>query len=142
MNKEFEAYKNMFTPEERKMLVAMSIKANREKNGLSQKEVADALGINAQTYSSYERGRSEAPYEILVRLSLYYGIPLDILLQRDNFGKDRLAIIEQLKQVTDGMQDMKEKLVSDDTKDTKNIEELTKAFAGLSDILSQLKDKI
>ncbi len=36
----------------------------------SQKEVAEAIGVSTQSYATYERGRNEAPAEVLIRLAM------------------------------------------------------------------------
>ncbi len=46
----------------------------------SQEEMAYALGIQAPRYSKYEIGRSEAPYEILLRIANLTGVDLDYLV--------------------------------------------------------------
>lgn len=59
MNKQFEDYHNLYTNEERKKLIANSIVALRKGLNMTQKEVAEAIGINPTTYVGYERGKSE-----------------------------------------------------------------------------------
>ena len=54
----------------------------RELYGLQMKEIASYIGINNQTYRTYEIGRNEAPQEVIVRLSFLYEVPTDYLLQK------------------------------------------------------------
>ncbi len=77
------AYKGEFTCEQRKMMTAQALHELRKSKKLSQKEVAAYLDIPATTYNTYESGRTEPPLEILVRLSHLYGIPIDIIVQRN-----------------------------------------------------------
>lgn len=76
-------YKGEFTIEERKAMTAEVLQELRKNMKLSQKEVAGMLNIPATTYNTYESGRTEAPIEILVRLSHLYDLPVDIIVQRD-----------------------------------------------------------
>lgn len=83
----FSPYELQFTIQERKEMVAEMIRELRKAKGFKQKEVAEALGISAQTYNGYETGRNEPPIEILVRISFLFDMPLDILVQRDKLNK-------------------------------------------------------
>jgi len=47
---------------------------------LTQKDVADTLGIDRSTYAYYEGGRSAPPLETLVKLSNMYNVATDDLL--------------------------------------------------------------
>ena len=76
-------YNGEFTIEQRKEMTAQMLREMRKGKTLSQKEVAARLNIPATTYNTYESGRTEPPIEILVRLSHLYGIPVDIIVQRD-----------------------------------------------------------
>lgn len=76
-------YNGEFTIEERKAMTAQVLRELRKTKKLSQKEVAGNLNIPATTYNTYESGRTEPPIEILVRLSHLYGIPVDVIVQRD-----------------------------------------------------------
>ena len=89
-------YQCQFSVEERKQLVAQMIQETRKAKKLTQKEVADAIGVKLPTYSTYETGRSEPPVEILVRLSFLFGVSLDILVQKERLYKDTKDLEEQL----------------------------------------------
>ena len=97
------AYKGEFTVEQRKIMTAEALQELRKARKLSQKEVAAHLNIPATTYNTYESGRTEPPIEILVRLSHLYGMPIDIIVQRDrtyttaeDVGKQVAEFKEQL----------------------------------------------
>lgn len=61
-----------------------NIRFLRGKKGLSQQSFADdILIISRDRYAKYESGRSEAPYEILIRISKYFNISIDLLLTVD-----------------------------------------------------------
>lgn len=56
------------------------LKAYRKANGLTQLQVANALGIDRSTYTYYETGRSHPNYDQLTILSKIYNIhPGDFL---------------------------------------------------------------
>lgn len=54
----------------------------RMKQGLTQKDVAQRLGIPATTYQNYEKCLREAPYSVLVELADVLGASLDYLFGR------------------------------------------------------------
>ena len=58
----------------------MRIRALREDNDLTQKELADYLHIKQNTYSQYENGQRQLPIDILIALSIYYNTSTDYIL--------------------------------------------------------------
>ena len=52
----------------------------RLKEGLLQRDVADTLHIHRSTYSYYERGKTNPPLDILIKLADYFGVTTDYLL--------------------------------------------------------------
>ena len=88
MYEKLKIYNNLYSVDERKQLIRESLQNFRLSKGLKQKEVAELIGINYQTYCNYESGRCEPPTEYLVRLSKLYEVPVDILVQVDNMNKD------------------------------------------------------
>ncbi len=58
----------------------------RLKEGLLQRDVADALHIHRSTYSYYERGKTNPPLDILIKLADYFGVTTDYLLGVDNIA--------------------------------------------------------
>lgn len=55
----------------------------RLKEGLLQRDVADTLHIHRSTYSYYERGKTNPPLDILIKLADYFGVTTDYLLGRE-----------------------------------------------------------
>lgn len=55
----------------------------RKKNGLSQEELAEKIGVSRQAISKWERGESSPDTDNLIALSQLYGVTVDELL----FGK-------------------------------------------------------
>ncbi|MGQ2981868.1 XRE family transcriptional regulator [Flavobacterium sp.] len=64
-------------------LFSDNIRYLRVKNGYSQEKVAKDLAIQRERYRKYDDGTSEPPYELLKRISSYYGVTVDILLSVD-----------------------------------------------------------
>jgi transcriptional regulator with XRE-family HTH domain len=58
----------------------MRLKELRMEKGMTQQEVADALGISQVTYSRYEKGEREPTLEMLVALSSFFDVSVDYLL--------------------------------------------------------------
>ncbi len=56
------------------------LRSLRTQNNLTQKQVADFLGLNRTTYVKYEKGDSEPPIKTLLKLSSYFGVSLDALI--------------------------------------------------------------
>ena len=89
MYEKLKTYNSLYSVDERKQLIRESLQNFRLSKGLKQKEVAELIGINYQTYCNYESGRCEPPAEYLVRLALLYEIPVDLLVQTENMNKDK-----------------------------------------------------
>ena len=59
----------------------MRIRDLREDNDITQKAVAEYLSIRQNTYSQYENGLRQIPIELLIKLSFYYDISVDYILE-------------------------------------------------------------
>ena len=62
------------------MTLAERLKNERKKSGLSQKELADKLDMNARTYASYERGERDISTAVLLNICKVLEISSDVLL--------------------------------------------------------------
>ncbi len=51
----------------------------REDAELTQKQVAEVLGITAQQYSLYERGSREIPLHHVITLAKFYSVSIDYI---------------------------------------------------------------
>lgn len=58
--------------------------AMRKEKGLSQQELAEAVGVSRQAVSRWETGQSAPSTENLVALCTIYGVSLDALLGEPN----------------------------------------------------------
>ena len=66
------------------MMKFENIRSLRIDNGLTQKQVAQILGISQNTYSQDEVGVLNYPVDAIVKLADYYGVSTDYLLGRTN----------------------------------------------------------
>ena len=56
------------------------LKLLRKQKGVSQKVVAEAIGVTLSAYSNYEQGIREPSYDILIKLAKFYDVTTDYLL--------------------------------------------------------------
>lgn len=129
-------YNNLYTIDERKELVAEAIKNFRVAKGLTQKEVAETINITLATYNSYETGRNATPLEIVVRLAHLYDIDPALLLQFDNFNKDKMIQANKLQEYEQQIAEVKEKLKSASPEEQ---EKINAFIAGIEQMLNALK---
>lgn len=65
----------------------------REDNDLTQKQIANMLGMSQTGYSKYETGENDIPTSILLKLARYYNTSVDYLLgetdQRQRYSERR-----------------------------------------------------
>lgn len=54
----------------------------REDRDLTQKQIAQILGMSQTGYSKYETGENDIPTAILIKLADFYGTSTDYLLGR------------------------------------------------------------
>ena len=60
-----------------------NIRFLRGKKAITQQDLADTLIITRSRYVSYEDGRSEPPIEVLVKISKFFNISIDLLVSVD-----------------------------------------------------------
>lgn len=58
------------------------IRSLREDKDLTQKQVAQMLGMSQTGYSKYETGENDIPSHILIKLADFYGTTTDYILGR------------------------------------------------------------
>lgn len=56
----------------------------REDKDLTQKDIAEILGMSQTGYSKYETGENDIPTEVLIKLARYYNTSIDYLLGETN----------------------------------------------------------
>lgn len=59
----------------------MRLKDLREDADLKQKDIAEYLHIKQNTYSQYENGQRQLPIDVLIKLSQYYKVSADYILE-------------------------------------------------------------
>lgn len=65
------------------------LRDSRKASGMTQRSVAQFLGISERAYQHYESGSREPNIKTLIRLSILLDISLDDLLCRDDYLKPR-----------------------------------------------------
>ena len=65
----------------------MRIREIREDKDLTQIQVAKYLDMSQTGYSQYEIGKNDIPTRVLIKLSLFYGVSVDYLLNVTNETK-------------------------------------------------------
>lgn len=82
----------------------MKLKELRNNLKITQKQVAESVGLTVQTYVNYELGRRQPDKETLIKLADFFNVSLDELLERKdckfinlNFvAKEQRNIIETI----------------------------------------------
>ena len=59
-----------------------NLRGIREDRDIRQTEIAKILNVSQNTYSQYETGVISLTAEVLIKLSDYYGVSIDYLLDR------------------------------------------------------------
>jgi transcriptional regulator with XRE-family HTH domain len=60
------------------------LKELREEASLTQKDIAEALGIDRTTYTKYETGKSEPDFETTSKIADYFNVSVDYLLGKSD----------------------------------------------------------
>ncbi|MBQ3133785.1 MAG: helix-turn-helix transcriptional regulator [Clostridia bacterium] len=58
------------------------IRELREDRDMTQKEIAQMLGMSQTGYSKYETGENDVPTQILIQLARFYHTSIDYLLDQ------------------------------------------------------------
>lgn len=64
-----------------------NLRGLREDRDIKQRDIAKILNVSQNTYSQYETGVISLTAEVLIKLSDYYGVSIDYLLDRTNNPK-------------------------------------------------------
>ncbi len=65
-------------------MIRNQLRASRDARGLTQADLAEALGVSRQTVISLEQGRYSPSLELALRLARYFGQPLEALFHLDD----------------------------------------------------------
>ena len=64
----------------------------RNLKGLSQEQIAEAVGISRQSYSKWEQGDTFPDIDKCDKLAMFYGVTIDSLIHTDEkIGKTKIA---------------------------------------------------
>ncbi len=66
------------------IILAERLKELCTEKGMTQKQFASELGINAVTYLHYEKGQREPPLSLLTDIAVYCDVSVDYLLGLKN----------------------------------------------------------
>lgn len=72
----------------------MNIKDIRARKGLTQAEVASALGVSSVVYSRYETGSRQPSIDMLIQMADIFGVTVDYLLGRQAIEDSTLSDYE------------------------------------------------
>lgn len=78
----------------------------RLREGLTQKEMADRLGIAKSTVSMYENGNREPDFELLEQIADYFNVDMNFLLGKDK--DERYFLDEKTTQIAQEIFDNEE----------------------------------
>lgn len=79
------------------MKLPEQLKANRERLGLSQEDVAHAIFVSRQTMSSWENGKTYPDVQSLLLLSRLFGVSIDDLVKGDVVAMKEMVSKDALK---------------------------------------------
>ena len=74
---------------------AQRLTSLRESKDLKKKELAEILNVSSSSISQYESGTNMPGYDILCRLSEYFDVSIDFLLDDEDI-LDKTIIREQI----------------------------------------------
>jgi transcriptional regulator with XRE-family HTH domain len=77
-----------------------NIKQFRILSGLTQKQLAEKIGVSSKTISAYETGRALPPLPILVRIAEITNVNLESLIKKEDEGlspsqKEKIKKLEE-----------------------------------------------
>lgn len=91
------------------------LKSVREKRGISQRKVADEIGIAPQSYWQYESGKYEPDLATLLKIAKFYDISVDYLLGASDvpqvFSVEEARTVALLRSIDPECREMLYKLV-------------------------------
>ena len=74
--------------------MSVNIKEIRLHKGLTQAEVASALGVSSVVYSRYETGSRQPSIDVLIQMADIFGVTVDYLLGRQEIEDSTLSEYE------------------------------------------------
>lgn len=117
-----------------------NLKFLREREGIKQSDLAQKIGVKANTISNYEKDVSQPDYNILHGILTVFNIDADTLLYKDVSQKDASRILN-LETPKENVLTIDRLLTKIDTKDVK-IEVQAEQIGALKQTIRQLEEKI
>lgn len=74
------------------LYIGQKLKFIREKRGLTQKQIAEAIGVSFQQVQKYEMGLNRLPIEKLYALVQFYDVPFEFFFH--DRGDDKESIFD------------------------------------------------
>lgn len=72
----------------------MNLRIIRKQLGLSQKEVAEHLECSPTVYSRYETGERQPSIDVLIKMSAFFGVSIDVLIGNAPHSDAKLTTVE------------------------------------------------
>lgn len=72
----------------------MNLRIIRKQLGLSQKEVAEHLKCSPTVYSRYETGERQPSIDVLIKMSDFFGVSVDVLIGNTPHSVTKLTTTE------------------------------------------------
>ncbi len=136
---ELKTYGNVFDVSERKVLIGEMLGALRRASGLTQSEIANYIGIKPVTYSAYENGTREAPAEIIVRLSILFGVATDVILQTKRISKANFDAQKQIDVMNNQLAELREMITDRENEINPQFAEMIQA---MTDAFSKMGEQL
>lgn len=93
------------------MRFSENLKVLRKNNGMTQKELSQALGVALSTVAMWETGNRKPDLEMLQHIAKYFNVSVDTLfMENEELGDDYLLDSEMSARITPNTRDLNEDL--------------------------------
>lgn len=75
------------------------LKSLRESKGISQKELAEGIGVSDVMVSMYEQGKKNPSLDTITKIADYFNVSVDYLLGKELTDKDKKDIARDLNNI-------------------------------------------
>jgi len=126
-------------------LLAAKLVELRQSRDLSQKDLADYLGITREAYSHYERATREPSLEVICRLTMLYGIDVSELVNERTVFSGVVPSSPVLSDMPLGGIAARAAALQEESTITRNMNHFLKLFSGKNsglDLTTVTKDDI
>lgn len=109
-------------------MVLNCIKKLRKERNLTQAQLGEALGVSASTIGMYEQGRREPDRKMFLRLSKFFNVPLEYLMNAFDNEEEPIDLNDFLAQIRWVLSDKENLTFGGDPLQKDEVEELLKLF--------------